>query len=279
MADFVKTHDFYEEENAPFRYQYARASLTADVVMFSVENRQLYVLLIKRNDNADAEAGKWALPGGFLRVFPSKQEPVIDYTLEDCASRELQEETSWFETSELDLKLVGVFSKANRDERGRVVSVAYYDLNRKSVVQGGDDAQVAEWFLLDELPIDLAFDHKEIITAAWKKLRADFQFDATTFRLLDKFFTYRQLFDLYYAIYRDVCGDYKDFVEHQRANFINQIRKLNILDEFSGKTEEKTKRPGFAGKLYTFNEERYKFIAEEKKRQKGVHCFDLVGRD
>lgn len=278
MADFMKTHDFYEEENAPFRYQYARASLTADVVMFSVENRQLYVLLIKRNDNADAEAGKWALPGGFLRVFPSKQEPVIDYTLEDCASRELQEETSWFETSELDLKLVGVFSKANRDERGRVVSVAYYDLNRKSVVQGGDDAQVAEWFLLDELPIDLAFDHKEIITAAWKKLRADFQFDATTFRLLDKFFTYRQLFDLYYAIYSDVCGDYNDFVKNQRANFINQVRKLNILDEFLGKTEEKTNRPGFAGKLYTFNEERYKLIAEEKKKQKGVHCFDLVGR-
>lgn len=279
MADFVKTHDFYEDENAPFRYQYARASLTADVVMFSVENRQLYVLLIKRNDNADAEAGRWALPGGFLRVYPSRQEPIIDYTIEACASRELQEETNWFETANLDLKLVGVFSKADRDERGRVVSVAYYDLNRKSVVEGGDDAQMAAWFLLDELPHDLAFDHRDIIIAAWKKLRADFQFDATAFRLLDKFFTYRQLFDLYYAIYSDVCGDYKDFVEHQRSNFINQIRKLNILDEFVGKTEEKTKRPGFAGKLYTFNEERYKIVAEEKKKQKGVHCFDLVGRD
>lgn len=280
MADFIKTNDYYEDENGPFRYKYARASLTADTVIFSVEGHQLYVLLIQRNENADTEAGKWAIPGGFLRVYPTPSEPRIDFTIDECGRRELQEETHFPEdiTKNLDLRLVGVFSRANRDERGRVITVAYYNLARKCEVEGGDDAAIAKWWALNELP-ELAFDHQEIISAALKQLRADFQFDSAAFRLLDKTFTYRQLFDLYYAVYSDMFGDYQAFVESQRGNFINQIKKLDILDEISGKKEQDSSHPGISGKLYTFNEEKYRAIVEEKKKKMGTRCFNLINRD
>ena len=282
MAEFITTHDYYEDENGSFRYKYARASLTADTVIFSVEGHQLNVLLIQRSETSDTEAGKWAIPGGFLRVFPTKSEPRIDFTIEECGRRELEEETQLPSeiAKNLDLKLVGVFSKANRDERGRVITVAYYNLTRKYPVQGADDAQKADWFPVTDLP-ELAFDHREIITAALKKLRADFQFDSAAFRLLDKAFTYRQLFDLYYAVYSDSSDpkEYADFVESHRGNFINQIKKLDILDEISGKKEQESSHPGISGKLYTFNEDKYRTIVEEKKKKMGTRCFNLISRE
>lgn len=282
MADFIRTQDKYEDENGSFRYKYARPSLTADTVIFSVEDNQLYVLLIQRSDSADTEAGKWAIPGGFLRVYPTKSEPRIDYTIEDCGRRELEEEAHLLEARNLDLKLVGVFSKADRDDRGRVVTVAYYNLTNKNDVKGDDDAQDAQWFKVNELPDFLAFDHREIIMAALGKLRTDFQFDASAFRLLDKEgFTYRQMLDMYYAIYSDSLGDYRDFVRTQRANFINLFKGLDILDEISRKPDEMKGDPKHqeeARKLFVFNEKKYLAMVEKQKSKRGTRCLNLVGR-
>ena len=38
-------------------------------------------------------------------------------------------------------------------------------INNPSEVNGGDDAEDAQWFSIDDIP-DLAFDHAEIIKAA-----------------------------------------------------------------------------------------------------------------
>ena len=62
-------------------YQYPRAALTVDCVVFGFNEGELKVLLIERA--LEPFKGKWALPGGFVRV---------DETLEDAARRELAEE-------------------------------------------------------------------------------------------------------------------------------------------------------------------------------------------
>ena len=59
-------------------YQYPRAALTVDCVVFGFDEGELEVLLIQRA--LEPFKGKWALPGGFVKV---------DETLDEAARREL----------------------------------------------------------------------------------------------------------------------------------------------------------------------------------------------
>jgi 8-oxo-dGTP diphosphatase len=108
--------------------------------------------------------GGWAFPGGFMNM---------DETTEQCAIRELEEETG------LQLSMIqqiGAYSKvlalqatkgrADRDPRGRTITVAYLAIVDESVaVTGQDDAAKAKWWPLSDLP-HLAFDHYDIMQDA-----------------------------------------------------------------------------------------------------------------
>ena len=86
----------------------------------------------------------------------------IDETAEECARRELFEETG------LDcpcLTQFHAFTDVGRDPRERVISIAYYAFTDISEVRGGDDAAKARWFPIDNLP-ELAFDHAKILNMA-----------------------------------------------------------------------------------------------------------------
>lgn len=87
----------------------------------------------------------------------------MDETTEQCAIRELEEETG-LEVEEVHQ--IGAYSKVDRDPRGRTVSVAYLAiLGYDAEVQGQDDAAKAAWWSIDALP-SLAFDHEEIMSDA-----------------------------------------------------------------------------------------------------------------
>ncbi|MBP5536036.1 MAG: NUDIX hydrolase [Bacteroidales bacterium] len=141
-----------------YTYQYPRPSLTADCVVFSIVEGRVSVLLIRRA-NAPFK-GQWAFPGGFLDM---------DETVEECARRELREETG------LDLgnlEQLKVFSTVDRDPRGRTVTVAFVAVVGHVEVCGGDDAAEAAWFNINDLPSPLAFDHDEIMLVAKDYLKA-----------------------------------------------------------------------------------------------------------
>ncbi len=134
-----------------YTYEYPRPMLTADCM---VVNFRSEVLLIRRGN--EPYRGCWALPGGFMEM---------DETLEHCAVRELQEETGLV-VSETQLRPIGVFSRVDRDPRGRTITAAYrVDLPDCPEAYGGDDAAEARWFPLAALP-PLAFDHADIIATA-----------------------------------------------------------------------------------------------------------------
>lgn len=132
----------------PYCYKYPRSSVTTDCIVISREEDPK-VLLIERGD--EPFKGYWAFPGGFLNM---------DETTEQCAIRELEEETG--------LKIdevcqMGTYSKVDRDPRGRTISVVYLAVTDSSVaVKGQDDAAKAQWFSLNDLP-PLAFDHDQIM--------------------------------------------------------------------------------------------------------------------
>ena len=136
-----------------YTYKYPRPSLTADCIVFTKEP-DVKVLLIQRAD--EPYKGSWAFPGGFMNM---------DETTEQCAIRELEEETG---LKLCEIHQIGAYSRVDRDPRGRTVTVAYLAvIDAPREVIGQDDAAKAEWFLLSDLP-HLAFDHYDIIQDAIK---------------------------------------------------------------------------------------------------------------
>src|SRR5690606_31003485 len=145
---------------------------------------ELKVMLIQRA-LAPFE-GKWALPGGFVR---------LDETIEEAARRELEEETG---LHKLFLEQLYTFGAVHRDPRERVVSVAYYALVKMSdhKVRAATDARDAAWFGVHEVP-SLAFDHTEILGMALARLRGKLRYQPIGFELLPKKFSLSQLQRLY----------------------------------------------------------------------------------
>ena len=141
-----------------YTYKYPRPAVTADCVVITKE-AEPKVLLIQRG--GEPFKGCWAFPGGFMNM---------DETTEQCAIRELEEETGLQVSNVI---LIGAYSKVDRDPRGRTISVAYLAIVDSSLeVTGQDDAAKAEWWPLSALP-QLAFDHEEIMRdaiAVFKKI-------------------------------------------------------------------------------------------------------------
>ena len=89
----------------------------------------------------------------------------MDETTEQCAIRELEEETGLRLSN---VHQIGAYSKVDRDPRGRTITVAYLAIIDEPIaVNGQDDAAKAQWFPLSVLP-ELAFDHDEIMQDAIK---------------------------------------------------------------------------------------------------------------
>ena len=131
-----------------YTYKYPRPAVTADMIVLA-DKSEPKILLIQRRD--EPFKGCWAFPGGFMDM---------DETTEQCAIRELKEETG-LEVGEV--KQVGAYSSVDRDPRGRTITVAYVaHIPQALPVMGLDDAAEAKWWPIDALP-PLAFDHAQIL--------------------------------------------------------------------------------------------------------------------
>ncbi len=102
----------------------------------------------------------YALPGGFLEQ---------DETLEECAIRELKEETRInIPTNVLlsSIKSSKVFDNPNRSSRGRTITQAFFiELQTDSlpIVKGSDDATLAVWVPFNQIDLNTTFeDHYHI---------------------------------------------------------------------------------------------------------------------
>jgi len=116
------------------------------------------ILLIKRKN--EPFKGRWALPGGFVEYGETVEEAVL---------REFEEEVGLKARIK---KLLGVYSKPDRDPRGQVISIVFL-LDAEGDAKAGDDAADARFFPLDNLP-PLAFDHDEIIKDAIQAMKRNY---------------------------------------------------------------------------------------------------------
>ena len=214
-------------EEKKFCYKYPHPAVTTDCVIFGFDGKQLQVLLIERG--LEPYKGRWAFPGGFVRMEESCEEGAL---------RELEEETG---LTGAYIEQFHTFSEPLRDPRERVITVAFYALVRIQDVRGGDDAAKAKWFGLDEVP-QLAFDHDRILREALKCLRERIHFEPVGFELLPEKFTMKQLQNLYEAIL-DVRFD--------RGNFSKKMLHFNILNVLD---EKVWPTPKYSFNLECYNE-------------------------
>ncbi|MGQ9645282.1 MAG: NUDIX domain-containing protein [Thermodesulfobacteriota bacterium] len=123
---------------------------TVDII---VEVESKGVILIKRRNPPYG----WAIPGGF-----------VDYgeSLEEAAIREAKEETN------LDVELIRQFhtySDPKRDPRHHSISTVYI-AKGKGKPKAKDDAVEIGIFNESNLPEEIVFDHRDILTDYFKSM-------------------------------------------------------------------------------------------------------------
>jgi len=129
-----------------------------DAVIF----RDNKVLLVRRAKNMAREAGKYAIPGGYVDR---------DETTKQTAMREVQEETGYSATSAEFLfaitgpdRLVVPGPGRSIDDRQNICFVYQVEVGEKNAEFDGEVEEI-KWFDVDKLPPseEMAFDHMEII--------------------------------------------------------------------------------------------------------------------
>lgn len=229
-----------------FTYEYPRPALTVDCVVFGLDEAEarstdLKVLLVRRD--VEPFRGRWALPGGFVRM---------EEDMEAAARRELKEETG---LEEVYLEQLYTFGAVDRDPRGRVVSVAYYALANLAdhTLHATTDASEAAWFTVTDLP-PLAFDHAMVFETALRRLKAKVRYEPIGFELLPAKFTLSQLQRLYETVLERPLD---------KRNFRKKILSMGLLVELDEVQQDVAHR---AARLYRFDEEKYRRL-----RRKGFN--------
>ena len=222
----------------PHTYQYPRAALTVDCVVFGFDEGELKILLIERG--LQPFKGRWALPGGFVRV---------EETLDEAARRELAEEAG---LTNIFLEQLYTFGEVDRDPRERVVSVAYYALVKLSDhrARAATDAANAQWFPVSKAP-KLAFDHATILRTALARLKGKVRYQPIGFELLPLKFTLSELQHLYEAVLE---------TQLDKRNFRKKVLSFGLLVALNETQMAGRHRPA---QLFRFDQKRYEQLRKQ----------------
>jgi ADP-ribose pyrophosphatase YjhB (NUDIX family)/O-acetyl-ADP-ribose deacetylase (regulator of RNase III) len=141
--DYLNFCDVYEKYLRNLtKKTYKNPIPTVDII---IEHKDGIVLIERRNYPKG-----WAIPGGFVEYGESCEETAI---------REAKEETGL----ELeDLKQFKTYSKPGRDPRFHTISTVFI-AKGKGELKSGDDAKNAKIFNEENIPENIAFDHRDIL--------------------------------------------------------------------------------------------------------------------
>ena len=212
---------------------FSRPSTSVDTVIFTVFDRTLQVLLVKRGNYPFKN--RWALVGGFIDLNH-------DETLEDTAKRKLEEKTG-VKTSYLEQCFT--IGNKNRDPRGWSVTTVYFALlpHHHITLSPGKGAIDIKWcpIIDNNIQTPLAFDHNLILHQALDRLRSKVLYTSLPAYLMPEKFTLGDLQTVYEIILDRTL---------ETKSFRRRIEKAHILEE-TGEMRQTAKRPA---KLYRLKE-------------------------
>ena len=203
---------------------YPPFAVAVDVVVFTIRDNALHVALIQRGE--PPFRGRWALPGGFVRV---------DEDLAEAARRELAEETK-IQLVPDHLEQLRAYGSPERDPRrgtedapGRIVSVAFWAIMAEPPeIRGGGDAADARFVPVsdvlaggvDDGGLKLAFDHRTIVEDAHQRAGDRLEYTTDAARYCPPEFTISQLRRVYEAVWE---------TELDQGNFQRKVRSEGFL--------------------------------------------------
>jgi 8-oxo-dGTP diphosphatase len=229
---------------------------TSDIAVFTITSeviaeykppvKTLKIMLIKRSElnhegTPSIEAGKWALPGGFVRP---------DETAFQAAERRLLEETG---VEGLRIKHFGIYDSPNRDPRGWIISNAHYVIAKESALKNRkttyDAADVQLFSIAEALELDLAFDHRKIIDDAIWFIRKDMALTTLAKHFLPEEFVLSELQGVLLTVLEDpsISTDAAFFRKAPTLPFIEAVTE-------SGKPKKSNRFSKTPAQLYRFNE-------------------------
>ena len=201
----------------PYTSEYPVFYVTVDIAIFTVDDDELCVLLVRRR--SDPFGGALALPGGF--VMP--EEDVLD-----AARRELGEETG---VTDVVLEQLATYGAPGRDPRGRVVSVAHVAVLPERVEpRAGSDAAEAMWVPVVALLAGrrkVAFDHRQILADALERVRAKLEYTTLATAFVGEEFTLSELRHVYEVVWG---------AEFDAGNFQRKMRRTEDFVVETGST-------------------------------------------
>lgn len=202
---------------------------TVDVVLLTLDKGALSVALFKRDK--EPFAGRHALPGGFIHAQDDK-------TAFDAALRVLKDKTG---VTSPYLEQLATYSGADRDPRGWSVSIVYFALVPKAVldIAGTADMRIENVDALRSLP----FDHLDIVRTAVSRVRSKSVYSSLPVYLLPKEFTLGELQETY------------ETVMGEPVNKVTFRRKMDELAMLEPTGELDRSRPNRPAQLFRLKKE------------------------
>ena len=205
-----------------------RVYAAVDVMFMAVSGGRLRLMLSKRVN--EPQKGRWALPGCLIGLDESAEGAA------ERLRREMLHTGAYFEQ-------LYTFTTPGRDERGRVISIAYVGIAPE--IKSGDgkalfDADVRDDALTvtdengEALDIRLlAFDHAEIIKTGVKRLRGKIDYTDIGLRFIKdrQCFALSELEDIFEAVKGESVdkSNFRRFVKgrFEDTGMISPIDKLD----------------------------------------------------
>ncbi len=218
--------------------QWISPYVSVDCVVFQLITDKLYVLLVKRK--REPYKGKWALPGGFCPVGTKTYDAMTD---------QLKTKTGVVAEKLHVLEQLYTFDTIDADPRGPNVIVSYLGLTRNITPLASKTTENPQFFPVEDLPDDLAYNHREVIDYAIGRLQAKITYTNAIFALLPKLFTFNQLQSAYETI-----------LSHKldKRNFRKKFMSLELIRETDEYLREGAHRPA---KLFRFNEQHLEYLS------------------
>jgi 8-oxo-dGTP diphosphatase len=151
----------------------AICAVSIDLAVFTLAGRELSVLLRQRVEPPYPDF--WALPGELHRpgVALDAQARALQRAITGVDGGWIEQLKTFHRPQQVDR--LGQVVVPGRDPRGEVLSVAYIAIVPAALADsfaGHTEEGEQEWHPVRRLPVEMAFDHREIVDYAVRRLRS-----------------------------------------------------------------------------------------------------------